>query len=442
MAKTQRPQPSPFPSGSPFPTGPVRGGTGAPPFQSSSGPFTGPWSGSPQPPSGPSKYGWHVLQTIIVLVVTAGVALLCGFLKETLAPSMLTDMLCCSLPAIAVLVTALLVENATSAMTPRFSRRAQILATLIASALVIVISLLASVLYQRSFLPELPVVSDLPTPTPYVEPPADQQIVFILDKSGSMSGRDDQEMVKTIQHLLGEMPDDTQVGLVNFSDEILGTQPVKPLDATQRQAIQSTITLEPNGLTDISLALDTALGLVEGNAALTRRTTRFLILTDGASGTNYADDLLTRMQAAKVELYGIELYSMMDAALIDLVQRTGGRFVQLDNVDDLLDSAVEMIQATPEPTAVPEPVLPEPYHFLSESRPLWLAILLLRGVIIGVTLSLMLSVMHQFRFQVILSPLCAFVIWFVPTMVALDFPFGALLDGLCGLVIMRRNQPR
>lgn len=471
MANSKRPASSPFPSGAPSSAGPARGGTGASPFRSSPGQPAGPWGSPPSGPakggsgtppfkpsngpwngngngngggqalSGSAKYGWHILQTVIVLAVTIGVTLLCGFLKETLTPSVLTDMLCYSLPAIAVLVTALVVENITDAMTPRFSRGAQILAMLIASALVIVLSLLSSVFYQQTFLPDLPSTANQPTPTPYVEP-ASQQIVFILDKSGSMYGNDDRQTINAMQRLLGEMTDDTQVGLVNFSDVILDTQPIRPLDAAQRQAIQASMAIEPYGQTDISLALDTALGLVEGNAALTQNKTKFLILTDGASGKNYADDLLTRMQAANVELYGIELYSSMDAALIDLVQWTKGSFVQLDSVDDLLESASQMIQTTPEPTAVPEPPAPEPYHFISESPVLWLVLLLLRGIIIGVTLSLMLSVLNQFRFQVILSPLCAFVIWLVPTLVVLEFPLSAMLDSLCGLVIMRRNQPR
>ena len=423
-----------------------------------------PWNNQTPPPAPPGPQGWHFVLTL----ATLSLALITSFISATLfgepPGSMAGEVLRLTLPAAAVLFGAFFVEHSTSAMTPYVSRNLQLIVALVGSLLVALCVLISSFAYQLSFRPRvvIPVATETPTATPTATPAPTpepvEQFVFIIDKSGSMFIWEtdwDQINVDTVTYLLSQMPDNARVGLVNFTEELRCVVDIAPLTEDHRDRLLDAVAENPGGDDNFTLAINAALMMLEGKPELTDVPTRLFMLTDGQSTLTDSDSLLKRMKDVNAHLYCIELNGEVPVVLASLVTGSGGAYIGVDHPDELLKTAEEMIDTTPVPTSTPvptpepsptpepTPVGPEPFHPLAEAPNLLLIMHVLRGIILGVTLSLMLSVYHQIRIQIILSPVLEVLIWALLATGAsslLAYPALCFVNGLCGLVIMRRNR--
>ena len=185
-------------------------------------------------------------------------------------------------PVAAVLFSAFVLEYSTSAMTPRFSRTGQAIVALVASAMVFLMGCLGQISYLSFTYHQ-------------------NNYVFLIDKSNSMgyfenrpSGNDARNQRKeAFSDILAQLPNNTKVGLVLFSDVILGQYPISPLNTETRLLMTSVLDAYDNGGTDFYLPLRTALDMLAANAFLDGSTTHIILLTDGDSILNNTIDEIT-----------------------------------------------------------------------------------------------------------------------------------------------------
>ena len=423
------------------------------------------------PPGKRKKHGLHWIQALVVLLVTTAAAFLLTQVfnirysaNPELQPYLvLFNGLFYALLAAAILITAFLIELGTSAMTPRFSRKLQLVVALVAILLCGLIGALGELTFVNGYvLPQIqptptPVVTDSPTPAPATPTPSPsptpvpsaKAFIIALDKSGSMAGSRDRESVKALNNLLPMLPTDAQIGLIAFTHEIIGSVPLALNTAAQRQKIADVADIDVSGATDFPNVMDTALNMLR--TAGVQGPTKLIFITDGAGDP--VDRYVSSCNAISLEVSAVMIGDYIDDLEL-LVNQTGGTFTSVSNLSDLLTAIEDIALATPPPTPTPSPSptpvptdspTPVPQignmtYEVHASAFYLIVILALFGLVIGVALTLMLSLANQFRIQLILSPLmgvCAYLLIYYQV-VSPDVIWPAY--ALFGLVLMRRND--
>ena len=398
--------------------------------------------------------GLHVPLTLVCLVAVAAVSFGVAYLMKDKVRSFWEMGLTFAAPFAALMASALLVEFKTGRMTPACSRKAQLAFAAGTIVAAFVFGCLAEVLHQ-------PVVIE------HVEPEYDY--VIVLDKSGSMVFTDlDEPCQKALHTMLDDMEDECRVGIVAFSDSLMGSQEIAPLDAEQRAAIGKVIdtkipieTMRDGSQTgpgtDFDIATNTAMALVDklGDRS---RTMRIILVTDGDSQSegnfNAFTDWAKKQNEAnpeqtQVELCEIQLGDPMLGMVKRAVEATDGKvFDQTDPsrlAKELLSlkntliipESVDTLKATYQGmTANGKPNTP--YVILTA------ALLLLLGLLCGFSLMIMFSLHGQFRVQVVLSALmgvCAFLLLNYGRHLSISPAWicEGIAFSLFGLVFMREN---
>ncbi|KAL6464277.1 hypothetical protein MHYP_G00265940 [Metynnis hypsauchen] len=127
--------------------------------------------------------------------------------------------------------------------------------------------------------------------------------VFVIDRSGSMSGRKIQQTREALLKILGDLAEDDYFGLITFDDGIEVWNP-ELLQATKRNlktAKDFVRQIEANGYTNINAAVLKGVEMInkyprEGSASI------LILLTDGAPNRGESDP--TRIQANVKEAIG------------------------------------------------------------------------------------------------------------------------------------------
>lgn len=420
--------------------------------------------GPTPPPNSRKKRGLHWIQTLIVLIVTALTAFLLYYMLDirysvnpTLHPHLvLFNGLFFALLAAAILITAFLIEFSTSAMTPRFGRKLQLLVAIIAIVLCGLVGALGELLFVKGYvLPQIaptptPIVapsftpSPKPSPVPTPAPQPDEVIIIALDKSYSMENECDKQSTQAVTSLLSKLTPGSQIGLITFSHEILESIPLASNSMQQQQIISTSASIMPSGGTDFVNVVNTALNMFRDSGI--KGPKKLIFITDGAGNNvdKYIDScVLMNTQVSAVMINGIT------SELEGLVTGTNGIFTSVMNLDNLLEEITSIALNTPTPSFTPSPSpTPKPtplpqignLTYVVPDAEIYLAvILILQGLIIGLSLTLMLSLERQFRIQPILSPimgLCAFLL-IRYHVINPDKTWLAYV--LFGIVLMRRN---
>lgn len=389
-------------------------------------------------PSAPArKGGWHWQQTLLSLLIVGAISCLFAYLTRNVANrNILLIGLSFMVPVAAMLLATLLVESATRAMTPYYSRKAQVLVALLGSLATFTVGCICDAIYLAPLEPIYKTVTVNTNQCNYI---------FLLDKSGSMYGKRDQESVNAVNNILNDLPDDVYVGLVLFSHELLdnGTVAMAPMTHSQRNALKDTLNLEADGGTDFDIPLQEALALYSKANVQNGYPTRVVMVTDGASDVYQGDTLIPLFQDKQLEVSCIQLSAEMPDSLEQVITETGG---SSHNISDSSQLTNTLQQVTQQVTYQHE----EDQDLLRSRSPraitITLIMMLLEGLCIGIALWLMLSVRGQFRFQVILSPLMALASFALLKFAPLDlFEHQQwLLEGaaftLLGIVFMCRNR--
>ena len=398
--------------------------------------------------------------TIGCFLAVVAVSFLVAWLMKDTARSFWAMGLTFAAPFAALMISALLVENATGRMTPQCSRNAQRICVLVTVAAALVIGCMSELLHQ-------PVIIER------VEPEYDYLIV--VDKSGSMVyGGLEEPSQKALHELIEYMEDGNNVGIVAFASEVAGEQDIVPLDDEQRARIGAVIDFENkvsstydaatqtthyvgNG-TNFSDAMSCAVKLIE-RMPDRNRTIRIILVTDGddASVGNFKEfnEWASKQNNRYAGVKQVELcaFQLGEVPMLDMVKEavnlTGGTIYDHVQIDEL----APQLQTLKKTIVVPEPVdtLKATYAGqTADGKPntpymiLTCILLILQGLLCGIALKVMFSVEGQFRFQTILSPLMGLAAFLL-----LNFGryIGIAPAWLCeaiafsgfGLVFMREN---
>ncbi len=404
--------------------------------------------------------GLNTGMTVCCFLAVVAVSFLVAWLMKDTARSFWFMGLTFAAPFAALMISALLVENATGRMTPQCSRNAQRICVLVTVVAAFVIGCLSEILHQ-------PVIVER------VEPEYDYLIV--VDKSGSMVyGGLEEPSKKALHELIEYMEDGNNVGIVAFASEVAGEQDIAPLDDEQRARIGTVIDFENNvtstydaatdtmhyvgGGTNFSDAMSSAVKLIE--RMLDRnRTMRIILVTDGddASVGNFEEfnEWASKQNNGNAGVKQVELcaFQLGEVPMLDMVKEavnlTGGTIYDKVQVDEL----APQLQTMKKTIVIPEPVdtLKATYAGqTADGKPntpymiLTCVLLILQGLLCGIALKIMFSVEGQFRFQTILSPLmglAAFLLLNFGRYIGIEPAWlcEAIAFSCFGLVFMREN---
>ncbi len=428
--------------------------------------FAGGWETPSPVQQRPSKKGgWHVLLTLAALVFTVAASFGMAFAtrnQDQRSAVMLG--LTFGAIALAIMLATLLVESLTSSMVPRYSRKGQLgvaLATVLCCFIVGCFGESVSGFTKPQPTPT-PVVTATPSPTPNVEP-VSVNYVILLDKSGSMSGPRNNESVNAALKFINGLPDGTYVGVIPFTHQILGVSPISALNSSSRLQHQNMINIGTSGGTDFDIAVEAALKEIEKAKLPAGSETLILMITD-ASDDLYSSDVNTltkRFQKNNAHLCCLVIDYSLSGNIAQLVQNTGGKIYTINDVSKIHQNLVvaSQIIATPSPTATPAPTpTPEPIVVTDVIRQAgsvqededdeinWVSMvmMILEGLIIGISLTLMTSRYRQRRFQPILSTLMGVAAGLILNYVHLGtlsvWVQEAIAFSCYGVVIMSKNQ--
>lgn len=421
-------------------------------------------SSAPQKQQRNGGGGLHIPLALLSLLLTAGASFGMAWLTRDI-PQRGALLLGCTfaLPALTVMLTALVLEKMNSAMTPSYSRKGQLGVAAVTVLVCFIIGCFGEVVSGFSMYKPVeatPTPTPAPTPTPYVAPPQ-YNYILLLDKSSSMEGRYNAECVNAVNAFLEDTADDVYVGVVAFSDEIIGSSNPVPMGNRKDADLQSVIRQTPRGLTDFVLPIQEALQMISDTDLPADRATRVILVTDGSSDIEdeTAETFIQLFHDNNASLSCLQITTYTTPAVEKMVKETGGMLLEVQDVDKLHETLLLASQSeptpsptpTPAPTPTPEPIIVKDVlrevssHSRSESwrSSLWTSAIMLvaEGLAIGVALTLMLSRRGQRRFQPVLSVLMG-----VAAVLLLILPeTGTWLNEAAafscfGLVLMKKNR--
>lgn len=390
------------------------------------------------------KGPWYWPLTLLCLFVVAALSFGMVYLTKDVFPQRNVWLIGLHflVPLAAMLFSTLYLEHRTGAMTPNGSRKKQLFIILAAVAMTFTVGCVSDLLYIQGHVKKLPKQEQKITTV------QSNNIVFLLDKSTSLTTSQDAESQKAILSIIDTMPDDACVGIVLFHHEIYESLPIFPLTPAFRSQIKTVLSRPLSGGTNFELPLRAAWQMFDQNPPNNNYSNSIIMITDGTEPLSNADHVL-----ATATRYGIPIstISVSNTYIRDdlkqVVTSTGGTFCTTSSYDELASQIEEVAQVTVEEIVV---VVPEDRDLLRSTHPTAVTIsgimLLLEGIVLGLCMWLMFSVHGQFRTQAILSPLMA-VAAFV--LVKLGpflnwYSYHWLIEGaaftLFGIVFMRKNR--
>jgi len=362
-----------------------------------------------------SHRGWYFPLTILGLVLVGGLSILMCFLTKDVKDRPLWLMgLIFMVPAGAMFFSAMLLEFGTGVMTPATSRKPQVIVAVVATLLTFMVGCICDAIYLYGGVRN-----------------AGVNFVLAVDRGDTIgwdayeqenSPTRGEEINACAERLLMKMPAYTDVGAFAFQ----WNMPVNALPI--QKAKKAFLEAFPNLLTEggeygVSYfnALEHALSMSE--AANNNLPTRIILLTGGNEAVYLLDDngdvhntianesaydaktlkneaarqdIVNRLKAAGCTLYVVSPTGTVDDALKQAALATGGLCVSIAEAEtmpqfvSIITIDGDMLRATSTPAKILTGVM-----------------LLLEGLVMGICISLMLSVSGQKRFQMILSPLMA-----------------------------------
>lgn len=358
----------------------------------------------------PGQGGWHAMLTLLCLISTTAVSFLMAWLTRDIPQRSAWLLgLTFALPAAAVMFSALFLEQATAAMTPSFSRNGQLGVSLAVVVACFIVGCFGQVT-SGIVIPE-------PVATPTPAPPPMNHYVIALDKSASMYGTPDYQSQQAVKALVDQLPDNCYVGLVLFNDYPLCSLPMQPLTPKVRTQIKQAVEQSTNGTTDFNVPLSKAIELVKNAPLPNGEPVRILMVTDGSAELYDSEKKVLESQLQSLSHLSISTLYISNAksqTLSELVRFSGGMDVDVNNLSALSQQLITVSQVN-QPVPVSQPIVMtdvlratagDDALVFDSSLGITAAMLVLMGVILGVSLSIMLSRQHQFRFQLILSILC------------------------------------
>ena len=388
--------------------------------------------------------GWNWLFTLTAIVIVAVFSMGMAWLTRNVDERPVWMMgLIFMVPTAALMLGTMMVEGATSYMTPGTSRKPQIRLAIIVSAATFLVACICDLIYLQGFKKELAPAGSTITKTSQAE-----RLILIWDNTASMNenGAHDRA-VQTGQNLLDQMPENVQIAMI--SDDLI--IPFAPVSADQRQRIEQTMRVEPStGRMYYGNAFDAALQMIRESG--TDDPVRVVFFSDGlhiwdADGKNPRQAVLGQ---SRITVYWVNLGSV-PTQMEDLLRVPGkGILVEPEKIEDVLDGIVK----TGYTEAVKAAEIPKDIRLqqdLIRNRDqsaiiITCIMMILEGLSLGICLSLMYSSAGQFRAQYIISPLMGVLSFILLKFVMSteDMSTWWVREGICfsllGVVMMTKNR--
>ena len=393
---------------------------------------------------------WDGLLTAVAFLAVAAVSFFMAWITRSIPsrPFWLLGLLFAA-PVAALMLSVFLKEKATSSMTPNTSRNAQLVLVLCSILAAFLVGCFCEISNEKADTYEEVVTGE-----------GWSDLVIVLDKSGSMlstvNGETfDHKASSAVVDFISELDDETRVGLlidVGWEENNSGSYviplkdrivPVAPLTPEQREKLNRMAKCETGNNENFVRAFETAFDMID-QVENEGRTFSILFITDGEDSTHsfHAQDFVEKYKQKGI----IVNYMHVIPDTVDEVQKladlTGGKGVYVTEKQALLDQMQQMARIP-----IITVVFKDALRNIDESVQAKLVtgiLLLLLGILIGLSLTVMLSVQGQKRFQIILSPLMA-----VLAFVLLAFGKGLIPEAwiregvafsLLGIVLMRANR--
>lgn len=195
---------------------------------------------------------------------------------------------------------------------------------------------------------------------------ADENVIIVLDASGSMWGQIDgvpkiQIAREVMDGVLADLDGKAQIGVMTYGHRRKGDcsdiETLIPVGSVNRSAYMERINaLNPKGKTPISASVRMA----AEEMRFTEEKATVILVSDGLE-TCDADPcaLATELEQAGVDftahVVGFDLKNEDTASLQCLANATGGRYLSADNADELGEAIGTVVAAAPEPEPEPQP---------------------------------------------------------------------------------------
>lgn len=379
-----------------------------------------------------SKGPWHFVLSLVTLTLAClASASIAYFFSDVSKRSWWQMGLTFFVPATAVAFGAYLVEHSTNAMTPRLSRKAQ-------SLVALAVALMAFVMGSVS----------IPREEPVITVKTQDNIIILMDLSTSM-GYDEYpnrypDSVNAIQNIYESLDEGTFFGIIQFSHEIVGEIPFGPKDQAQEKQFQALMKNTPSGGTGFDQPIDDALSMVVNAKLSDGERISLIMVTDADDGADISPDNLNyfvrKASDLGVSFSYLQLEQTKPSGLEEVVKQTGGQSVLVGQSDQLLSSMSQMVSSRVE-------VYYDVLRDDSQHSSIISAVMLLGiGLLLGLSLSLMLSHHGQKRWQLIISPLMGMLAYVViklhpGPLEQLQPAFREAIGfSLYGIVLMRKNN--
>lgn len=177
---------------------------------------------------------------------------------------------------------------------------------------------------------------------------AEQTLVVVLDRSGSMAGEPLDASMRALTTLVGRLDPRDRFGLVVFDDHADVLVPTAALRSLGVDSVRAAIArITPGGCTDLSAGY--VLGLSEASRAMSEGGATVLLISDGHanSGETSADvlgDLAERRAGGRITTITIGYGLGYDEALLAAVARGGnGDHIFAEDVEQLLPAIADQV---------------------------------------------------------------------------------------------------
>ncbi len=338
--------------------------------------------------------GWHVMLTLLALLFCAAASVGVAFLTQNMdkRPALLLGATFAT-PALAVMIATLLVEMVSASMVPRYSQKGQ----LGVAAVTVLCCFIVGCFGET--------VSGFTKPVAVAQQP---NYVILLDKSGSMRGDRNTQSVDAVTRFMQTLPDNANLGVVAFDDELRGVSNIGPLTQEKRAENQRVVKVTPSGLTYFVPAIERALTMIETSGLPAGSEKLILLVTDANDNISMGDRarLAARVKQNNARVSVLIIDYFLEGELLNLVNETGGQVFTVNDVSTIYQDIVTASQLINQPVESNDVVRDAGKVQKSGKDEInWLSMgmMVLEGLIIGVALMLMTSRQGQRRFQPILS---------------------------------------
>ena len=276
-------------------------------------------SGSSQKRAGSG--GWHWLLSVVAIVIVSLFSFAMAYLTRRVEERPVWMMgLIFMVPTAALMLAALLVEGATSAMTPGTSRKPQIIAAIAATIITFLVGCICDLIYLEAF--RKPPAS---ASSEYTKITVSDRLILVKDRTISMDENGTgAQVTDALSLILDHADEEWEIG---FTDEVRKIMP-EPATAERKQELLAAAKMKPDrGRLYYQTVLKDALEMAAGG----ERTTRIVLFTDGIHpwSENGDGDLTEEMLGSNAVVYCVvPENASIDSVLEKLISRTGGKVLK------------------------------------------------------------------------------------------------------------------